>query len=251
MPQTPPPTRTRPATPSAAPAARAPRRRDRWKVLFVLLLLAGLVGAAVWVVLGSRLLVVRDVEVRGLSLLARKQVLDVAQVPVGTPMARLDVGAVERRIAAVREVESVKAERAWPTTLVIRVVERVPVASFARDGVYAQLDRFGVTVLTGPRKPGHLPELVVAAPGAGDPATRTALAVLRGLPDRWRARLTAVEAPGPEHVILRLEGGLAVVWGAAERGPEKIKLLEALLSTKAGKAARTVDVSAPGVVTTR
>ncbi|ROO83965.1 cell division protein FtsQ [Actinocorallia herbida] len=249
MPQTPPPARTRPAPPAAEPAR--PQGRDRWKVLFVVLLLAGLVGAAVWVVLGSRLLVVRDVEVRGLSLLSRKQVLDVALVPVGTPMARLDAGAVERRISAVREVESVKAERAWPTTLVIRVVERVPVAVVAGEGGYAQLDRFGVTVLTGPRKPGHLPELVVAAPGAGDPATRSGLAVLRDLPDGWRARLTEVEVPGPEHVVLRLNGGVAVVWGAAERGAEKIKLLEALLSTKAGKAARTIDVSAPGVVTTR
>ncbi|GAB2818219.1 hypothetical protein GCM10022221_15110 [Actinocorallia aurea] len=249
MPQTPPPARTRPVPPAEPPAH--PQRRDRWKTLFVVLLLAGLIGAAVWVVLGSRLLVVRDVEVRGLSLLTRKQVLDAALVPIGTPMARLDAGAVERRIAAVREVESVKAERSWPTTLVLRVVERVPVAVVAGEGGYAQLDRFGVTVLTGPRKPGHLPELVVAAPGAGDPATRSGLAVLRELPDAWRARLTEVEVPGAEHVVLRLDGGLVVVWGAAERGSEKIGLLEAVLSSKAGKAAGTIDVSVPGVVTTR
>ncbi|MCD0450846.1 FtsQ-type POTRA domain-containing protein [Actinocorallia sp. API 0066] len=245
MPHTSPSARTRPDAPPA------PRGRDRWKMLFVLLLLAALIGAASWVVLGSRLLVVRDVEVRGLSLLSRQQVLDVARVPVGTPMARLDVGAVERRIAAVREVESVKARRSWPTTLVISVVEREPVAAVGWQGQYAQLDRFGVTVLTGPRRPRDLPELVVAAPGAGDPATRAGLAVLRDLPPRWRARLTTVEAPGPETVLLRLDSGLAVVWGAAERAPEKIKLLETLLSTKAGKAARTIDVSASGVVTTR
>lgn len=251
MPHTPPPARTRPA-PAAAPApARPAPRRDRWKILFVVLLLSGLVGAAVWVVLGSKLLVVRDVEVRGLTLLGRQQVLDAAVVPLGTPMARLDVGAVERRIAGVREVESVTAERSWPTTLVIRVVERVPVAAVSWNGRYAQVDRFGVTVLTATRRPRDLPELVVAAPGAGDPATRAGLAVLSELPGEWRARLAAIEASGPQGVILRLDDGLVVVWGAAERGTEKIKLLKALLSTKAGKALRTIDVSAPGVVTTR
>lgn len=48
-----------------APAKTRPQRprRDRWKVLFVVLLIGGLLGTAAWVVLGSKLLVVREVEV--------------------------------------------------------------------------------------------------------------------------------------------------------------------------------------------
>jgi len=220
-------------------------------MLFVVLLIATLLGAAVWVVLGSKLLVVREVSVRGTSLLDRDRVLRVAEVPLGTPMARLDAGAVERRVGRVREVESVRVRRSWPTTLVITVRERTPIAAVEQNGLFQHVDRFGVTVLTSPRRPSHLPLLVVASPGAGDPSTREGLEVLRDLPSRWRDRLVTIEAPGPESVVLRLEGGLTVVWGAAERADEKHRLLKALLATRAGRAARTIDVSSPEVVTTR
>ncbi|GAA0968799.1 cell division protein FtsQ/DivIB [Actinocorallia libanotica] len=243
--------------PSGAEAAsgeapgRGRPRRARWKVMFVVLLIASLLGAAVWVVLGSKLLVVREVAVRGISLLERDKVLAAAQVPLGAPMARLDAEAIERRIRKSREVESVSVTRDWPTTLVIAVRERTPIATVEQNGLFHHVDRFGVTVLTTPARPAHLPLLVVAAPGAGDPSTREGLAVLRELPHRWKSRLVTIEALSAESVVLRLEGGLDVVWGAAGRAEEKHRLLKALLATKTGRAARTIDVSAPEVVTTR
>ena len=236
---------------SAPPSAPRRHRRARWKALFVGLLVVALLGAAVWVVLGSKLLVVRQVAVRGTGLLTREQVLEVARVPLGTPMARLDTGEMEHRMARVREVESVEVRRNWPTTVTITVRERTPVAAVEHNGLFQHLDRFGVTVLTSPERPADLPLLAVAAPGPGDPATRAGLTVLRRLPGPWRARLTGVEAASPESVVLRLDGGLTVVWGDTERTEDKSRLLKALLATKAGRAARTIDVSAPEVVTTR
>ncbi|WP_106398517.1 cell division protein FtsQ/DivIB [Actinocorallia populi] len=226
-------------------------RRARWKALFVALLITALLGTAVWVVLGSKLLVVREVAVRGTSLLERDRLLETAQVPLGTPMARLDAEAIERRVRGVREVESVSVTRSWPTTLVIAVRERTPIATVEQNGLFQHVDRFGVTVLTSPARPSHLPLLVVAAPGAGDPSTREGLAVLRELPRRWKSKLVTIEALSAHSVVLRLESGLNVVWGAAGRADEKHRLLTALLATKAGRAARTIDVSAPEVVTTR
>lgn len=220
-------------------------------MLFVVLLIGGLLGTAAWVVLGSKLLVVREVEVQGLSLLDRQQVLDAARVPIGTPLARADVDGVRRRVAALKEVESVRIQRGWPTSLVVKVTEREPVASVQRGEEFFQIDRFGVTVLTSKNRPGHLPLLVVGAPGPGDPATKAGLEVLRTLPQRYASRLVTLEALSPESVVLRFGDGATVVWGAAERGRQKLRLLDALLKTPEGKAARTIDVSAPGVVTTR
>ncbi|MEO5873772.1 MAG: cell division protein FtsQ, partial [Streptosporangiaceae bacterium] len=68
----------------AAGAVAAKPRRDRWKALFVILLIVGLLGTAAWVLLGSRLLVVRQVEVSGLDLVSRPRVLAAAGVPIGT-----------------------------------------------------------------------------------------------------------------------------------------------------------------------
>jgi cell division protein FtsQ len=229
----------------------APVRRDRWKGLFVILLIVGLLGAAAWVLLGSRLLVVRQVEISGLDLLSRPKVLAAAGVPIGTPLARLDTAQVRARVAALREVESVEVERGWPTTLRIVVHERVPVAVVQRAGEYNQLDVHGVTVITSRSQPSTLPLLVTPTPGASDKTTLAALAVLKSLPPRLTKRLFTVEALSPEAVTLRLSGGIALVWGAPERSSEKLRVFDALMATKAGRAARTIDVSAPGIVTTR
>ncbi|WP_460364718.1 cell division protein FtsQ/DivIB, partial [Actinocorallia lasiicapitis] len=184
-------------------------------------------------------------------LLRSKQVADAAQVRIGAPLARVDTGAVARRIAALREVEGVTVDRGWPTTLVITVRERRPVAVFPSAQGFAQVDAFGVTVITSRDRRGNLPVLAVAQPGPGDPATKAALGVLTALPTRLSSRLVTIEALSPQNVVLRLGGGITVVWGSAERPKEKVKLLDALLRTRAGRLAHTIDVSAPGVVTTR
>jgi cell division protein FtsQ len=61
----------------------------------------------------------------------------------------------------------------------------------------------------------------------------------------------AIGARGTESVTLRLKSGTSVVWGSPERTAEKIRLVDALLSAPNAQAARTIDVSAPEVVTTR
>ncbi|WP_433468615.1 cell division protein FtsQ/DivIB [Spirillospora sp. CA-128828] len=233
----------------AAPGGRG--RPNRWKVVFVTLLVLGALGAVSWVLLGSRLLVVRHVEVTGTHLAPRDRVVAAAGIDLGTPMARLRTGAVRDRVERLREVDSVKIERHWPGTVRIVVRERVPVAVFARGGRYLLLDRHGVTVADGESRPPGLPTLTVASPGPSDKATLAALTVLTGLPESLGDRLTEVEATGPEAVTLYLAGGQTVEWGAAERSAEKIRLLEALRRTAAGRAIRTVDISSPEVLKTK
>jgi cell division protein FtsQ len=242
----------------AAPAdGLGPRRgaawrgHSRWKAVFVTLLVVGVLGTAAWVLLGSRLLVVRHVEVIGTKIVPRGRVMAVAQVPLGAPMVRLRSDAVRDRVAGIQEVESVRVERRWPTTVRIVVRERVPVVVVERDQRFYQVDRFGVTVLTTRVRPRGLPALLVANPGPADAPTRAALKVWASLPSRIATRLTAIEAPSPESVTLRLTAGMTIVWGAPERAADKVRLIDALNRTSAGRAAHTIDVSSPEVVTTR
>ncbi|MBT2209826.1 cell division protein FtsQ/DivIB [Actinomadura sp. NEAU-AAG7] len=235
----------------ADPAPRGRRRPSRWKAAFAALLVLGVLAAVTWVLLGSRLLVVRDVEVSGARLVQPDRVVAAAGVRLGVPMVRLDTGAVRARVEGLREVESARVERRWPATVRVIVRERVPVAVLRRGGSYRQIDRFGVTVVEGASRPAGLPTLTVASPGPSDPATLAALRVLTDLPGRLRTRLTDVAATGPGDVVLHLSDGPVVVWGPAERAAEKVRLLEALRRTAAGRAARTIDVSSPEVVTTR
>ena len=79
-------------------------------VLVPVLVLAG-AGALVWVVWFSSLLAAEDVTVDGLDTLEAAQVEEVAQVPLGRPLARLDTVGVEGRVGAMERVESVRVER--------------------------------------------------------------------------------------------------------------------------------------------
>jgi cell division protein FtsQ len=237
--------------PPDGPGDGVGRWPGRWRAIFVTLLVLGVLGTAAWVLLGSRLLVVRQVEVAGTKLVPRDRVVAVAQVPLGAPLVRLRTDDVRDRVAGIQEIESVRVERHWPATVRIVVRERVPVVVVGRDRRYYQVDRFGVTVVTSRVPPRGLPALVVANPGPADAATGAALAVWADLPARFRGRLSAIEAPSPESVTLRLTTGTTIVWGAPERAAEKVRLIDALNRTSAGRAAQTIDVSSPEVVTTR
>ncbi|NKZ09041.1 FtsQ-type POTRA domain-containing protein [Actinomadura latina] len=219
--------------------------------MFVALLVVGALGLVTWVLLGSRLLVVRHVEVAGAGLAPRDRIVAAAGIDLGTPMARLRTGAIGERVERLREVESAEIERHWPGTVRIVVRERVPVAVYARGGQYHLLDRHGVTVADGVSRPSGLPALTVASAGPSDRATRAALTVLTGLPERLRRGISEVEATGPEAVTLHTGDGQTVVWGAAERAEEKIRLLDAVRRTAAGRAIRTVDISSPEVLRTK
>ncbi|WP_153530543.1 cell division protein FtsQ/DivIB [Actinomadura macrotermitis] len=239
----------------AARGARAdpgrPRRPRRWKAVFVTVLVVAVLGAAGWVLLGSRLLVVRHVEVSGARIAPKDRIVAAAGVRLGLPMVRLRTGDVRARVARLREVESAEVERRWPGTVRIVVRERVPVAAAQYGGRYLLLDRGGNVAADAAAAPADLPLLTAMPSVPPDPATLAALRVVGELPDGLRRRLAGVSAPSPESVTLRLRTGLTVVWGAAERTGDKVRLVEAMQRTSAGRGARTIDVSSPDVVTTR
>ncbi|MQA94761.1 MAG: FtsQ-type POTRA domain-containing protein [Streptosporangiales bacterium] len=234
-----------------APAGRGARpgprpRRDPWKVSFAVLLILGLLAGATWVLLGSRLLVVREVRVEGLGRVTRAEVVAIAAVPIGTPLARLDTTDIAARVERVRLVESTKAVRSWPAAVTIQVTERRPVLAVPAGRRYDLVDKAGVTVTKTPRAPRGMPVLVVAGPAEGNPGVPVAVRVSRGLPQTLAKRLEAVQIrPGTSHVTLRLSGGRTVVWGGAERSAAKAKVLTGLL--RAEPRARHFDVSDPAV----
>lgn len=183
-------------------------------------------------------------------MVPRDRVLAVAGVRLGEPLVRLDTTAVRDRIEAVQEVETARVERRWPTTVRIVVKERTPLVAVQRDNRFLQIDRYGVTVVSSAARPRGLPTLTVADPVPTDPAMRAGLAVMRDLPPWVAQRVAGVEAPSPEAVTLRLKEGISVVWGAAERPADKLRLLHGLLTGTPQRGVKTIDVSSPEVVTT-
>jgi cell division protein FtsQ len=225
--------------------ARARQRRMRaalpWAVAAGALVLAALVA---WTVLGTGLLGVREVRVEGATLVSAVDVREAAGVPDDYPLARVDLAGTARRIGTLAPVERATVTRDWPGALVVRVVERTPVAVVPQGGRFAVVDRAGV-VFRSVSQPDGLPVVRVGRPGPDDPGTAAGLEVLAALTPQLRAQLVEVSVEGLARISLRLRGDRVVVWGDATRGEDKARVATALL----GRKADTIDVSAPDVVT--
>ena len=116
----------RPATERFEQRRRSVSRR-RWLLRGAALGVAALLGLAVWLVGWSSVLGVRQVVVRGAAQVQPSLVQQKAAVPLGTPLARVDLGAVRARVEAIPSVASAQVRRQWPNTLLVQVVVRVQV----------------------------------------------------------------------------------------------------------------------------
>ena len=127
---------------------REPRLRRRGLVLAWVALGLVVVGVGAFSVTRTELLDVDEVRLVGVSSdLGQKMVLEALAVPEGSPMTGIDLDAASRRVAALPRVAGVELERDWPGSLVVWVVERVPVVNAsAPDGRLATLDADGMVI---------------------------------------------------------------------------------------------------------
>jgi cell division protein FtsQ len=248
-------TRTPARRPSARPATTRSSTRTPWKrsalrptltkrqqvytaIVVVLLVIVGLV---VWF---TPLMSVRQVQVRGVSTVSQDQVRGALDVPAGTPLLRVDLGAAAARVAALPRVAHATVDRHYPSGLTVSVTERVPTVFVDKpDGTHL-LDATGFDFATTPPAPG-LPRLVVANPGPRDALTGAALAVLGALPGPVRTQVEQVVPASPADVRLTLVGGRTVLWGSPVDLQHKGAVLAALLT----QPGRVYDVSSPGLPT--
>jgi cell division protein FtsQ len=213
----------------------------RWVALIVFL---GIVLITV-TVLFTPVLGVRTVDVSGTQALTPEQVRLAAEVPLGTPMIRLDADGIKTRVAVLSRVATVDVVREWPSTILIEVTERKPVATFAGPGGVHLVDATGDDYAIVATAPPGLPTITVPHAASNDPATQAVFAVLAALPAALRPALVNISAQTPGSVTFSLNTGKTVIWGDTGDTGQKAAVLAALL-TQPGK---TYDVSAPDLPT--
>jgi cell division protein FtsQ len=222
-----------------------------WRATFLALATAGVVGAAVWVLFGSRLLVVRSVVVTGTRLVPRSEVLAAAGVEPGTPLIWVNTAQVAARVDTIRQVGSALVRRSWPDRVVIVVRERTAaLALTAPGGGYDLVDSGGVIVQWAASRPADLPIYPTAASVSslrGDPDLAAVAAVLGELPPWLRHSVASVTAPDPDQVTLRLADGITVLWGGTDRAVAKAAELTVLMRAHM----HYYDVSGQGSVLTK
>ena len=229
---------------------RDERRRHRLRrTVLVLVLLT--VMAVLVVVERSSLVALAEIEVQGTERLSPEVVREATGLELGTSTLRLPLDRARENVEALPLVASATVERADPLTVVVDVVERVPVAVVVRGSDAVLVDDEGVVVARGREadlarirlRTGSLP-----APGQHlrrEPAAANAHTALQALPGAVRSRVDTYVARAPDELTLRLTDGTPVRFGRADRVDEKARALGAVLEDLQGREVAEIDVRAP------
>ncbi|MGW9415198.1 FtsQ-type POTRA domain-containing protein [Arthrobacter cupressi] len=224
-----------------------PKGRKRKRIVLtaaaaVIALVAALLAAAVY----SPMLAVRTVTVDGTKLLKADAVRKALAPVEGTPLPQIDDAEITRLLKPLVQVRSVSTEARPPSTLLVHVVERVPVALLKKGGSYLLVDVDGVQ-LGSTTDPASVPLPLIEGNAAKAELFTAITAVLATLPADVLAKMASASAKSPDAVELRLIDGKTVVWGNAEEKELKARVLEALLKAPADPKVpvNVYDVSAP------
>lgn len=228
-------------------------RLRRWRPFLVAALALALVVTGIWLVFYSSVVSVRGVEVVGNQRVSARLIENAARAPIGTPLARADLSAVQARVEAIPAVKSVSVSRSWLHTIRIEVTERTPVAVVTRDpgvpgAVLQAVDLDGVLFGSYPSRPAHLP-LIRTGPAVTADVLSEAAKVVTSLRPDIAAKVRYVDLTSIDDITLQLIRGPKVLWGSAEDSGEKAQVLAVLL-TKVKRSVQQIDVRTPGRPTT-
>ncbi|TWD83491.1 cell division protein FtsQ [Kribbella amoyensis] len=208
------------------------------------LLLAG--GITVWLFYFSSALAVTGVRVTGAETVPTATVTQVADAPLGTPLAKVDLNAIAGRVRTIPAVADAQVTRAWPHQLVIVVTERVPVVVVTDGSSYELVDATGVSFRSVPERPEGLPEALVVG-SRRDVTIRSVVTVSAALPAGLRSEVRSISASSPDSITLNLPSGVRVVWGSSDDSARKAEVLSVLMR----RDAKVYDVSAPDLPVTK
>lgn len=226
--------------------ARAARARRRPFLLAGALALALLLaGALIWLGWVSSVLAVTQVRVEGVAAADAKVVREVARVPLGAPLMRVDTDAITTRLESDRAWTDITVRRSLPHAVVIKLAAREPVLALRNSkGQLELVDSAGVRFRAVAAPPKGVPVVAAGSSEVTTQGLRAALAALQALPSPLRTRLTSFSLNAADQVSFTLSGASGprtVVWGGAGQEQTKARLVTILL----GQPGARIDVSVP------
>lgn len=229
---------------------RRTRRRRLLVTTAVAAVAAMLLGVAV--VTLSPLMALQTVTVVGTQRLDAAEVAAVLDDQLGTPLALLDEGAMRDALSTFPLIRSYTTEVVPPHTLVLRIVERVPLAAIDRGGSVELVDAAGVVVERSGERPAGIPLIAPESADVESLAFESVTAVLSALPADLRGQVDVISATTRDDVTFSMtDAGHRVVWGSAERSAFKARVLAAAMATTNQASAWEYDVSAPETLVVR
>lgn len=228
----------------------AGRVRPFWMPIAALaaVTLVGLAAAATWPGFYPR-----SVAVVGNEHVARAQILSRARILPHRSIWLQNTGAMATRIAAIPQIAGVWIHRIPPATIRIAVSERQPFA-ILRSGMESVVVDHELRVLWTSVGNERLPQLVLKTGfqlSDGQFVTARDALALRDAYDAIAAKRMPVDALTLDAyggLVVTLQDGLRVLLGQETQLPQKLSLVEAILTqvVRTQRRVAAIDVRAPG-----
>lgn len=227
------------------------RSRRRRTILSICLGAVALLIAFVLIGAFSPLMALRHIEVRGADRISENDIVQALDDQMGRPLTLIDNAEVRQVLGTFPLIRSYSTEARPPDTLVIRLVERTPLAVLKTSQSFQLVDQAKVVIEETAKRPDGYPLITTATGDAGDTGFTAAVAVLVSLPGQLRATVDTVNGGTRDDVTLTLTGGTRVVWGSAEDSELKAVVLAQLMKKTAPESVTEYDVSSPGSAVVR
>ncbi|WP_413320568.1 FtsQ-type POTRA domain-containing protein [Agrococcus sp. 1P02AA] len=219
---------------------------ERRRQLRTALLAAGGLVLALLVLVGlvwSPLMSVREVQVEGADRIDPAAVQEALADQVGQPIATVTEAGIAERLQAIPQIESFRVDVVPPSSVIVHLVERRPVAVVESGAGASVIDAAGVVLGSVDETTDALPRLTGVETGTEE--FEAVATLLVSVPSEVLAATETIEAPTASDIRLTLDTGQQVQWGGADQSPLKADVLAALMSTQDPETARVLDVRAP------
>lgn len=210
----------------------------RQRIIFSLILVLAISSTLIYIGWYSNLLIVKNVEVRGNQVVATEIITETAQISLNTQLLRVPINNVVERLQTISQIGRAEVRRGWPSTLVIDVTERVPVALTDIPEGRFLVDESGFPYLLASTEV-NLPLIS----GPDDPSRLLSISVWQSFPDWLKAEIVSINADDASSVSMLMTSGRKVIWGDVNQSSEKSAVLKVLRRM----AGSTYDVSTPQV----
>ena len=216
-------------------------------IVFVLLVLLAIAGTVVY---WSSLFTVSQVTVSGCTHLTASEMTELAQVPSGTTLLRVDAGAIEKRLESDAWVEDAAVNRIFPDTLELVITERSIAAvvtitsvsdqqsedwAIASDGTWlmkipeqgsAEAANISQQIYEDAESVLHITDVPYGVnPQVGsvctDESVINALTIVSSLSTELADSVTTVSATDSANTVLTLSNGVQIAFGEAENIRDK------------------------------
>lgn len=214
------------------------RKKIRRRIIFVILLSAAITSTVLYIGYYSNLLIIKKIDVRGANQVPVQLITDTAQISLNTQLLRVPTSIVVERLTTISQIGRAEVRRGWPSTLVIEVTERIPLALTDTPAGRFLVDASGIAYLPAP---GDANFPLISGPD--DASRAVSILAWQSFPDWLKAEVVITNTDNPNSIWFTLTSGRKVIWGDLTKAEEKSAVLKVLRRM----AGSIYDVSTPEV----